>query len=306
MDALLSLEPDLLRAFVLIAEGRSFTQAASLIGRTQSAVSMQMKRLEELLGQPVLSRSKGGSVELTPHGEYLLGRARQILALNDEVIATFRAPAVAGTVRLGTPDDYAFGYLPPVLKRFAESHPAVQVDVTCAASEELMVRLKQGALDLALISAGAEPRGWPTVPLWRGPLVWVTAARQSPHRLDPLPLAIAHQDPHRVTKEDCCWSRAAVDALERAGRRYRVAYTSSSLVGTHAPVLAGLAVAVSALSWLPDGLRVLGPDDGMPQLPDFGILLVKGPTASQPVTDAIGAQIEASFRQDSGRRSQAA
>jgi DNA-binding transcriptional LysR family regulator len=306
MDSLLSLEPDLLRAFVLIAEGRSFTQAAALIGRTQSAVSMQMKRLEDVLGQPVLSRSKGGSVELTPHGQYLLGRARKILALNDEVIATFRAPAVAGTVRLGTPDDYAFGYLPPVLKRFAESHPAVQVDVTCAASEELMVRLKQGGLDLALVSAGAEPRGWPAVPLWRGPLVWVTAARQSPHRLDPLPLALAHQDPHAVTREDCCWSRAAVEALEREGRRYRVAYTSSSLVGTHAPVLAGLAVAVSALSWLPDGLRVLGPDDGLPKLPDFGILLLKGPTARQPVTDALATEIEASFRRDTSRRGIAA
>jgi len=306
MDNLLALEPDLLRAFVLIAEGRSFTQAASLVGRTQSAVSMQMKRLEDILGQPVLSRSKGGTVELTPHGQYLLGRARQILALNDEVIATFRAPAVAGTVRLGTPDDYAFGYLPPVLKTFAESHPAVQVDVTCAASEELMGRLKQGALDLALVSAGVQPRGWPVVPLWKGPLVWVTSIRQSPHRLDPLPLAIAHEDPRTAKEDGCCWSRAAVEALEQAGRRYRVAYTSSSLVGTHAPVLAGLAVTVSALSWLPDGLRVLGLEDGMPRLPDFGILLIKGPTARQPVTDALAAQIEDGFRQDIRRRTKAA
>jgi DNA-binding transcriptional LysR family regulator len=182
----------------------------------------------------------------------------------------------------------------------------VQVDVTCAASEELMVRLKQGALDLTLVSAGSEPRGWPVVPLWRGPLVWVTAARQSPHRLDPLPLALAHQDPFLVAKEDCCWSRAAVEALEQAGRRYRIAYTSSSLVGTHAPVLAGLAVTVSALSWLPDGLRVLGAEDGMPVLPDFGILLLKGPTARQPVTDALAAHIEESFRLDTNHRSQAA
>jgi hypothetical protein len=110
-----------------------------------------------------------------------------------------------------------------------------------------------------------------------------------------------------VTREDCCWSRAAVEALQAAGRRYRIAYTSSSLVGTHAPVLAGLAVTVSALSWLPDGLRVLGPDEGMPKLPDFGILLLKGPTARQPVTDALAAHIEASFRQDTmGRRVQAA
>ena len=97
-----TLEPDLLRAFVLIAEGNSFTQAAARVGRTQSAISMQVKRLEDVLGQKVLSRSKGGSVELTAHGQYLLTRARQILALNDEVLATFREPQIAGTVRLGT------------------------------------------------------------------------------------------------------------------------------------------------------------------------------------------------------------
>lgn len=131
-----SLDLDLLRAFVLIAEGRSFTEVAEMVGRTQSAVSMQIKRLEETLGQRLLSRGKGGDVELTPHGETLLARARQILSLNDDVMALFRAPALAGTVRLGTPDDYAFGYLPPILKRFADTHPAVQVDVLCAPSNE--------------------------------------------------------------------------------------------------------------------------------------------------------------------------
>ena len=186
-----ALDTDLLRAFVLIAEGHSFTQAAARVGRTQSAVSMQVKRLEEQLGQPVLSRSKGGSVELTPHGHYLLTRARQILALNDEVLTTFRTPQIAGTVRLGTPDDYAFAYLPPILKRFAETHPAVQVDVVCSPSGELMRRLKADELDLTLISDGHQPAGWPAVPLWRGPLVWVTSTRFAPHRQDPLPLALA-------------------------------------------------------------------------------------------------------------------
>ena len=139
-----ALDADLLRAFVLIAEGRSFTEAAEMLGRTQSAVSMQIKRLEETLGQKVLSRGKGGDVVLTPHGEFLLAHARQILSLNDEVVQTFRAPALAGTVRLGTPDDYAFGYLPPILKRFADTHPAVQVHVLSAPSNELIARLKDG------------------------------------------------------------------------------------------------------------------------------------------------------------------
>ena len=186
-----ALDTDLLRAFVLIAEGHSFTQAAARVGRTQSAISMQVKRLEDVLGQPVLSRSKGGSVELTPHGHYLLTRARQILALNDEVLTTFRTPQIAGTVRLGSPDDYAFAYLPPILKRFAETHPAVQVDVVCSPSTELMHRIKADELDLTLISNGHHPPDWQTVPLWRGPLVWVTSTRYAPHRQDPLPLALA-------------------------------------------------------------------------------------------------------------------
>ena len=297
MNALQSLDTDLLRAFVLIAEGRSFTQAAALVGRTQSAVSMQVKRLEDALGQPVLSRGKGEGVELTPHGQYLLSRARQILALNDEVMTTFRTPQIAGTVRLGTPDDYAFGYLPPVLKRFADTHPAVQVDVLCEPSNELLERLHRGELDLTLLSEGTEPRSTPAVPLWRGPLVWVTSTRYAPHRLDPLPLALSSPDP-LSERRGCDWGCAAVQALERAGRRYRIAYTSGSQAGTHAPVLAGLAVTVSAQAWLPDGLRPVRPEEGLPKLPEFGIILVKGRLARQPITDALAAHIDESSRLD--------
>jgi DNA-binding transcriptional LysR family regulator len=299
-----ALDADLLRAFVLIAEGRSFTEAAEMLGRTQSAVSMQIKRLEETLGQKVLSRGKGGDVVLTPHGEFLLAHARQILSLNDEVVQMFRAPALAGTVRLGTPDDYAFGYLPPILKRFADTHPAVQVDVLCAPSNELIARLKDGELDLTLSSEGHQPKNWPTVQLWRGPLVWVTSSRHAPHRLDPLPLALAQVDTN--ASRNCDWARAATTALDRAGRRYRMAYSSGSQVGTHAPVLAGLAVTVSTLSWLPDGLRPMRADEGLPPLPEFGIVLLKGRRPRQPMTDALAAQIEAGFKAVGLRRGEAA
>lgn len=125
------LDPDLLRSFVLIADGGSFTRAAQAVGRTQSAVSMQIRRLEDLLGHPLLLRGARG-VEPTPHGAWLLDRARRLLAMHDEIVSTFRAPAMAGTVRLGTPDDYALRYLPGILARFAETHPAVEVEVTCA------------------------------------------------------------------------------------------------------------------------------------------------------------------------------
>jgi DNA-binding transcriptional LysR family regulator len=299
-----ALDADLLRAFVLVAERRSFTEAAEMVGRTQSAVSMQIKRLEETLGQKVLNRGKGGDVELTPHGDILLTHARQILTLNDEVMALFRAPALAGTVRLGTPDDYAFGYLPPILKRFSDTHPAVQVDVLCAPSNELIKRLKEDDLDLTLTSEGHEPRHWPTVQLWRGPLVWVTSSRYAPHRLDPLPLALAQAGTN--ASHNCDWARAAMTALDHAGRRYRLAYSSGSQVGTHAPVLAGLAVTVSTLSWLPDGLRPMRADEGLPPLPEFGILLLKGRHPRQPMTNALALEIEAGFRAVGLQRAKAA
>lgn len=291
MSITTALDPDLLRAFVLIAEGRSFTDAASLLGRTQSAVSMQIKRLEEILGQPVLSRSRGAGVELTPHGQYLLERAREILSLNDEVVANFHAPAMSGSVRLGTPDDYALRYLPEILARFAQTHPAVEVSVVCLPSLELVKLLRNDELDLTLCSDGNQPRGWPQTPLWRGRLIWVTSTRHAPHRLTPLPLALAD-----AARTDCSWRNAAEAALRRARINYRVAYTSASQVGTLVPVMAGLAVTVCASSWLPDGLRPLRLEEGMPQLPEYSIVLLKGRRAPQPVTDALAAQIEDSFR----------
>jgi DNA-binding transcriptional LysR family regulator len=294
MTPLQAPDPDLLRSFVLIAEGRSFTDAAMLVGRTQSAISMQVKRLEDLLGQPLLNRGKGGTVELTPHGRYLLEHARQILALNDSVMATFRTPLMSGRVRLGSPDDYALAYLPAILKRFAETHPAVQVDVRCSPSGELQRSLKAGELDLTLLSDGHAPADWPTVELWRGPLVWVTSTRYSPHRQDPLPLALA-------SGHGCDWADAAIRALEQTGRRYRVAYTSASQIGSHAPVVAGLAVTVSTLSWLPEGARPVRPDEGLPKLPEFGILMLKAKLPHQPVTDALEAHIRQGFRVGTAR-----
>ena len=292
MSLPLGLDPDLLRAFVFIAEEGSFTRAGQRVGRTQSAISMQIQRLETLLGQRLVSRGKGGAVHLTPQGQFLLERAREMLALNDSIWSSFRTPAMYGTIRLGTPDDYALRYLPHILKRFAESHPSVQVDVTCMPSHELVARLRDGELDLTLCSEGQEPPGWPATQLWRGPLSWITSTRYTPHRQDPLPVALA--------AEHCNWRVAAIRALEGAGRRYRIAYHSTTQIGTQAPVLAGLAVTVSPASWVPEGLRPLRPEEGLPPLPEFGILMLKGAEARQPVTDALAAYIAETFRAESG------
>ena len=293
-----SLDPDLLRAFVVIAEDGSFSRAAERVGRTQSAVSMQVQRLESALGKRLFVRGRGGQVTLTPQGSMLLERARELLRLNDQIWASFHTPQIQGRVRLGTPDDYALRYLPQVLKSFADTHPGIEVAVDCAPSVELFPKLRNGELDLSLLSEGEEMAGWPSLELWRGPLRWITSDRYAPHRLDPLPLALS--------RTSCSWGKAAITALEAAGRDYRLAYTSASQMGTHAPVLAGLAVTVSTISWVPEGLRVVRREEGLPDLPDFGILLARGRDAQQPVTDVLARHITDTFRNEMRRLDRAA
>jgi DNA-binding transcriptional LysR family regulator len=290
------LDPDLLRAFVLIAEEGSFTRAARLVGRTQSAVSMQVQRLEGLLGQTLLERGRGGAVRPTVHGQRLLGEARELLALHDRIWRGFRTPTVQGTVRLGTPDDYALRYLPQVLTRFAAVHPAVDVEVLCLPSEDLLPRLEAGDLDLSLVSEYHATANRPdAVRLLRGPLAWITSENHNAHRREPLPLALGDTRRNAAGVTNCAWSRSAMAALEAAGLRYRVAYRSATQTGTLAPVMAGLAVTVGAASWLPPGLRALGPGEGLPALPNFGILLLKGRQPQQPVTDALADHIAEAF-----------
>jgi DNA-binding transcriptional LysR family regulator len=291
------LDPDLLRAFVLIAEEGSFTRAARLVGRTQSAVSMQVQRLEGLLGQTLLERGRGGAVRPTVHGQRLLGEARELLALHDRIWRGFRTPTVQGTVRLGTPDDYALRYLPQVLTRFAAVHPAVDVEVLCLPSEDLLPRLEAGQLDLSLVSEYPATVDWPdAVRLLRGPLAWITSENHGAHRREPLPLALGDTRPNAPgATTGCAWSRSAMAALDAAGLRYRVAYRSATQTGTLAPVVAGLAVTVGAASWLPPGLRALTPGEGLPALRNYGILLLKGRQPQQPVTDALADHIAEAF-----------
>jgi DNA-binding transcriptional LysR family regulator len=203
-------------------------------------------------------------------------------------MASFRSPAMAGQVRLGTPDDYALHWLPRILARFSETHPAVEVEVICAPSNELAARLVRGELDLTLISGGNEPPGHVGRTMWQGALVWVGSARHQTHRRTPLPLAMA--------QPRCVWRRAACTALDAAGIAWRMAYTSTSQAGTLAPTLAGLAVTACMPTPLPAGLRALGPEDGLPRLPPFTIELLTG--VQTPLAQAFARHIEDSFVTD--------
>jgi len=283
------LDPDLLRAFVLIVEGGSFTRAAERVGRTQSAVSMQIRRLEETLGQPLLMRTPRG-VQPTPQGAWLVDRARAMLALNDEIVGNFRAPPMVGTVRLGTPDDYALNWLPSILARFAEAHPAVELDVTCLNSDALAVHFREGRLDMTLLSEGQEPPGSPAQRIWRGPLRWVGSPNHALHRRDPLPLALSRPD------TACTWRNAALGALRQAGRDAHVTYNSATQTGCFTVALAGLALTVSTPTTLPEGLAWLGEGEGLPPLPEMGILLLRHDSAiGVPAADALAATIVEGF-----------
>lgn len=279
------IDPDLLRSFVLVAEGGSVTRAAHRVGRTQSAVSMQMRRLEDLLGKPLLVRGPRG-LSPTPHGDWLLERAKRLLCLHDEIVGGFFNPSVSGRVRLGTPDDYALQWLPEILVRFAASHPAVEVEVVCAPSEELRERFRSGDVDVTLLSEGQEPPGASAIRLWRAPLVWVGPSAHDVHLRRPLPLALA--------RPGCSWWTAATGALDGAGIAWRMAYVSGSMMGTHAPTMAGLAVTVGLPGPLPPGLRRIGPEEGLPQLAGYGIVLLQAEDRGA-VAGALAAQIQGSF-----------
>ncbi len=298
MSVFPTLDIDLLRTLICIADEGSFTRAASRVGRTQSTVSLQIQRLEELIGHPVLLRGKGGVVELTPKGRLLLESAKEMLALNDQILASLKILPLHGSVRLGTPQDYSQRYLQPVLSSFAMAYPDVSVEIHVGSSCELVPMLKSGTIDAMLCEGGHEPPLWPSVELWRAPLRWITSTHSTAHLVDPLPVSLSPGNcPFRPPwLSECVWRGAALRALDRAGRRYQIVSTSNSVVGQQAAVLAGIAVTVSTVAGLNPGLRVVESKEGLPNLPNTSVLILKSQDARQPLTDALCGHIEAKFK----------
>jgi DNA-binding transcriptional LysR family regulator len=256
------LDIDLLRTFTAIAESHTLGRAATKVGRTQAAVSMQVKKLEEMLNQPLLNRT-GRGVVLTLHGERLLGHARTILRHHDAAVADISGAGLSGTIRFGCPDDYAAAFLPHILRDFAGRHPQVFVEVICAPTPRLVERLREHALDLALVSTPESSRTGRAIR--REPLVWV--GNHGDGAVDRAPLQLALSDP------DTLDHRAACAALDAAGRTYRVAYASGSLSGLLAVVRSGQAIAVLTQAAVPADLRILSTGEDLPPLPavDIGV-----------------------------------
>nr|WP_181702983.1 LysR substrate-binding domain-containing protein [Chthonobacter albigriseus] len=279
------LDLDQLRTFVAIAEMGSFTAAADVVHKTQSAVSMQMRRLEERVGRPIFTRD-GRQSRLTEDGRRLLEYARRMIRLNDETLAAFIDPGLAGTIRLGIPDDYADRLLPTVLAGFSRINPAIDIYVDCQRTFVIHEMIRNGELDLGIVSHGTV-NGMASDVIRREQLYWVGARDHCAHELDPLPLALG--------PDDCCWRSEAVRALDRMGRRFRVTYTSSAALALSGAVLAGLAVSVLPESALRGNMRILGTREGFPELGYTEIGLIRAETAKHPIHEALANHITTSL-----------
>ncbi|MEQ1937402.1 LysR substrate-binding domain-containing protein [Mesorhizobium sp. CN5-321] len=278
------LDLDQLQTFISIADTGSFTRAAEEVHRTQSAVSMQMRRLEERIGKPLFEKD-GRTNRLTEEGDRLLSYARRLLFLNRETLAAFDDRRLEGTIRIGTPDDYADRFLPEIMARFARSNPHVELTVVCEPTPGLVEHIKRGNLDLALVTHN-DARGQSEV-VRREPLLWVTSANHATHEQDVLPMAFG--------RPNCIWRRAACDVLDQMGRDYRILFTSFSATVITAAVLSGLAISVLPECALRPGMRVLGEADGFGTLPDCRIGIMRGQTSRPEIVDAIARHISESL-----------
>jgi DNA-binding transcriptional LysR family regulator len=270
----INLDMDVLRTLVMTQELGGLNRAAARIGRSQSAVSQQIRKLEEQIGEPVF-RKQGRGLELTEIGDLMLNYARRILDLNDEAVAAVRGAAIEGAVRFGLPSDFAETWLPAALGRFKRGHPAVRVDASVDRNAILLDRLDKGQLDLALVFGGgtrADAEVLATLPI-----VWIGDAEQVWVPGEPIPLVLF--------EPPCLFRQTGLAALDDAGIPWRIAFTSPSLAGLWAAVGAGLGITVRTATGVPQNLRILDASAGLPNLPTIDLSLHG---AGRPLAPATG------------------
>lgn len=257
------LDISLLRTFVAIVDTGGLTSAGRKVGRTQPAITHQIRRLEEAVGKPLFGGDKRRDMSLTHDGEVLLEFARSILRLNDEARGRFSVPDIAGRVTLGTPDLYASYLLPEVLDNFSRAYPQVEIQLRCTRSIHLHAALERDELDIALMTNQPEFRRGELVRC--EPLVWVAGLRSQPELRKPLPLAVLPQG--------SVYRHHALEALGAAGLQWSIRSVSDSIAGLQAAVLAGLAVSVFPQCAVVTGIRCLDNGSGLPKLPPIELVL---------------------------------
>jgi len=272
------LQLDWLRAFVAVVDAGSLTAAAPHVHRSQSALSMQLKKLEEAVGRPVLTRGPR-HLALTATGRDLLSYARRLLELHAQALTALNGPTVCGHVSLGVPDDYAIAYLTPVLRTFSSRYASVEITLVCEQSTVLIPKVQRGELDLAVVTRDRPQRG---SLLFKEPMVWVGATQHEAWRRDPLPVAV-YEAGSRARRE-------VLAALNARRRAHRVVYNSPSLVGQLAAVESGLAVAALTRCSVPAGLKVLDETHDLPALPQMEVAVLRSKASGG--SDAAGAMHE--------------
>ena len=258
-----------LKSFVAIAETGTFGQAASTVNRTQSALSLQIKKLEQQLGCNLFDRTSR-KVSLTPQGEIFLGYAKRIIQLQWEAISRLREPDIEGEIRFGTPEDFATHYLPDVLARFRQHHPRVQLNVKCDLTLNLIEDFHRGEYDVILAKRDPQ-RVKGGTKVWREPLVWAAADGYQPE--EPLSLVLSPQP--------CIYRARALAALDRAKRSWHMSYTSPSLAGTLAAVKAGLGITVLPAHMIPAGIHPIQKEARLPHLADAELARIKSDELSK-------------------------
>jgi len=278
------LQLDWLRAFVAAVDAGSLTAAGRLVHRSQSALSMQIAKLEQAVGRPVLVRTPR-RLDLTPAGRELLGHARRLVAQHDEAVQAMQRETLRGRLVVGVPEDYAQPYLTPVLREFARRNAGVELSLACQQSTVLIPRVQRGEVDIAVVTRDRAGRGRP---LFEEPLVWVGAPRFDAWRADPLPIALY--------ETGSTARRAALAALGARRRRFRIVCESGSPAGMLAAVDSGLAVAVFSRCSVPPDFELLGDRHGLPALPVQAVVLLRSrASGGAPAADAMAAQVMATL-----------
>lgn len=277
-----SLDPDFLRTFLAISETGSFGAAGEKVNKTQSTVSAQMKRLEEIVGMPLFERQGRRNV-LTAEGLKLLEYAASMVRLNDEALRAFRPPEMSGRVRLGAIDEYAQAFLPGTLRSFNAAHPAVQVEVATGNSSDLRDLLVEGELDAAILSCRAGDTE--TEILRADRLHWFGGEGSSPHCEDPLPFC--------AWSAGCSWREMANAALVRDGRKSRLVVTTSNAALITLTVRDGLGVAVAPTWFVSPGLRILEEMDARYPLGIAEIGIKRAAGGADPVLEAFISHVRA-------------
>ena len=270
------LDVRVLRSFVSVVETQSITETARRLGRTQPAITLQMKRLEDSLGK-VLFRPDSRRPVLTDDGDMVLSYAKSILKLHDELLGRLSSPDIEGHVILGTPDLYAAYLLPSILALFRQAFPRIQVELRCSLSTPLVGLVQRGEVDIALVTRMRDFSGGQVV--CQEQLIWVMGERYDLHRANPVPLALL--PPGNIYRDH------AIEGLERAGRKWRIACVSESVGGLQAAVFAGMAVTVLCKSALVPGMRQIGLNEYFPPLPKIDLLLYRAPGSPTPAATAL-------------------